>query len=66
MMGSGVSARLTGGCRQEVGWCSQFGEGRGIFEVDAIEFYGVWALLHLSVNGSDILTHYTEENELKR
>src|ERR1700730_1940998 len=66
MMNSRVSARLTGGCRQEAGWCIRFGECGGIFEVDAIELHGVGALLNLSVNGSDVLAHHTEEKELER
>jgi hypothetical protein len=58
--------RLTGGCRQEAGLCIRFGERRGIFEVDAIEFYGVGPLLDLSVNGSNVFPHHTEEDELER
>src|SRR5271170_2878115 len=66
MMASGVRARLTGGCRQEAGLCIRFGERRGIFEVDAIEFDGVGPLLDLSVNGSNVFPHHTEEDELER
>src|SRR5205823_4614261 len=66
MMNSRVGCLATGGCRQEAGWCIRFGECGGIFEVDAIEFYGVGALLDLSVNGSDVLAHHTEEKELER
>ena len=66
MMNSGVITRLADGCCHEAGWCIGLGKCGGIFEVDAIEFHGVGALLDLSVNGSDVLTHYTEEKELER
>src|ERR1700730_7699311 len=61
MINSRVSAWLPGGCRQQTGWCIRFGERGRIFEVDAVEFHGVGALLDLSVNGADVLPHHTEE-----
>ena len=66
MIDSRVSARLTGSCREQAGWCFRFGECGGIFEVDAIELYDVGALLDLRVNGSDVLTYDTEEKKLER
>jgi hypothetical protein len=66
MMNSGVSAWLTGDCREEAGWRLRFGQCGGIFEVNAIKLYGVGALLDLSVDGTDVLPHHTEEKELER
>src|SRR3977135_4440046 len=66
MIDSRVSARLTGSCREQAGWCFRFGECGGIFEVDAIELYDVGALLDLRVNGSDVLTYDAEEKKLER
>ncbi len=66
MMNSRVIGWLTRGCHQKAGWCIRIRECGGIFEVDAIKLHGVGALLDLSVNGTDVLPHHTEEKELER
>src|ERR1035441_3752136 len=52
--------------RHQAGWRVRLRKRRWIFKVDAIEFHGVGALLDQRVNGSDVLSHDSEKNELER